>query len=207
MNRKISLALLATFAVAVPASAQISTTDRVRDRVILGGDRAGSRTDTRTGGTIGDVIFGRPSDQRTSSKVPKGHLPPRGMCRVWIDGVPPGRQPEVTTCAQAERDRVQYGANARVIYGDRESFPGKGKGKFKNREQRDCQRRDAVVIGGRVVDVCTDGAVRQDRRDRRDRRDRDDDDRWDDDDDSDRRKSAKAQKSGKSQNRGKGRKG
>lgn len=203
MNTKISLALLATFAVAVPASAQISTTDRVRDRVILGGDRAGSRTDTRSGGTIGDVIFGRTSDQRTTSKVPKGHLPPRGMCRVWIDGVPPGRQPAVTTCAQAERDRVQYGANARVIYGDRESFPGKGKGKFKNREQRDCQTRDAVVIGGRVVDVCNDGSVRQDRRDRDD----DDDDRWDDDDDSDRRKSVKAQKSGKSQNRGKGRKG
>lgn len=203
MTKKISLALLATFAVAVPASAQISTTDRVRDRVILGGDRAGSRTDTRTGGTIGDVIFGRTSEQRTSSKVPKGHLPPRGMCRVWIDGVPPGRQPEVTTCAQAERDRVQYGANARVIYGDRESFPGKGKGKFKNREQRDCQTRDGVVIGGRVVDVCNDGTIRQDRRGRDD----DDDDRWDDDDDSDRRKSVKAQKSGKSQNRGKGKKG
>lgn len=201
MNTKISLALLATFAVAVPASAQISTAERVRDRVILGGDRAGTRTDTRTGGTIGDIIFGRTSDQRTTSKVPKGHLPPRGMCRVWIDGVPPGRQPEVTTCAQAERDRVQYGANARVIYGDRESFPGKGKGKFKNRDERECQRRDAVVIDGRVVNVCTDGRVRQDRRDRRDR---DDDDRWDDDDDDDRREFGKARKS---KNRGKGRKG
>lgn len=183
MNTKISLALLATFAVAVPASAQISTTDRVRDRVILGGERAG----TRAGGTIGDVIYGRTSDQRASSRVPRGHLPPRGQCRVWVDGVPPGHQPPVTSCADAERERLQYGANARVIYGDRDSFPGKGKGKFKNRD-------------GSTTDVLGRRVDRDDDDD-----DDDDDDRWDDDDD--RRKPAKAQKSGKSQNRGKGKNG
>jgi hypothetical protein len=25
--------------------------------------------------------------------VPPGQMPSPGMCRVWIDGVPPGRQP------------------------------------------------------------------------------------------------------------------
>jgi len=133
MNTKLSLAMLALALGATQASAQISTTDRVRDRV-LGGDRAG--TQARTDGTMGDVILGREEGRRGSSKVPPGHLPPRGMCRVWIDGVPPGRQPAATSCAQAQADRVQYGANARVIYGDDESFPGKGNGKFREREDR-----------------------------------------------------------------------
>jgi hypothetical protein len=37
------------------------------------------------------------------------------MCRIWIDGVPPGQQPAPTDCVTAERRRP---ANARVIYGD-----------------------------------------------------------------------------------------
>ena len=155
MNTKISLALFALAMSAVPASAQISTTDRVRDRV-LGGDRAGTGQ-VRTGGTIGDIILGRSEDQRASSKVPRGHLPPRGMCRVWIDGVPPGRQPAPTTCANAQRDRVQYGANARVIYGDDESFPGKGKGKFKQRDRNDTD------IRGRRIDDDRRALERQDK--------------------------------------------
>lgn len=179
MNTKLNLALLALVISAVPASAQVSTPERVRDRV-LGGDRAG--TTTRRDGSIGDIIFGRGDtradrSERSGSKVPKGHLPPRGMCRVWIDGVPPGRQPAPTSCAQAQRDRVQYGANARVIYGDDQSFPGKGKGKFKNRGE------GTTDIFGRRVD-------------------RDDDDRWDNDD-KDRRRQGKAQKGrGKSGRKG-----
>ncbi len=145
MNSKIRLAMLALAVSAVPASAQINSTDRVRDRVILGGERTG--TQTRTGGTIGDVILGRSDNERGTARVPRGHLPPRGMCRVWIDGVPPGRQPAPTSCANAQRDRVHYGANARVIYGDDESFPGKGKGKFKNRDRA---RGDTDILGRRV---------------------------------------------------------
>lgn len=183
MTARFSLALLAIAVVSVEASAQVSTTERVRDRVMNGDRRTDTRTDTRRTGTIGDIIFGRASDERSgTSKVPKGHLPPRGMCRVWIEGVPPGQQPAVTSCAQAERDRIQYGANARVIYGDRESFPGKGKGKFKNRDHG----TTTDILGRRVGDD-------------------DDDDRWDDDDDDRRNKGAKGQKSQKG--RGKGKKG
>ena len=165
MKTKITLGMLALAFAAVPASAQISTTDRVRDRVILGGDRAG-KEQTRRGGTIGDVVRGRTSDAREANRVPKGHLPPRGMCRVWIDGVPPGRQPAPTTCAQAQQQRVQYGVNARVIYGDDEAFPGKGKGKGKVKD-RDGSATD--VLGRR-------GSV-----------DRDDEDDDHDDDDRERR--------------------
>jgi hypothetical protein len=31
-------------------------------------------------------------------RVPPGHYPPRGACRVWYAGRPPGRQPRPTSC-------------------------------------------------------------------------------------------------------------
>jgi hypothetical protein len=81
------------------------------------------------GGVLGGVLG---QDQRTvegnrkSDKVPPGHLPPAGMCRIWIDGVPPGHQPAPTDCQTAVATKP---ANARVIWGDQNAFPGKGKGK------------------------------------------------------------------------------
>lgn len=30
--------------------------------------------------------------------VPPGHLPPPGMCRVWLRGTPPGHQPKSRSC-------------------------------------------------------------------------------------------------------------
>lgn len=44
-------------------------------------------------------------------------MPPAGLCRVWHDGVPPGRQPRAMNCAEAERIAARDGG-ARVIYGD-----------------------------------------------------------------------------------------
>jgi hypothetical protein len=44
-------------------------------------------------------------------------MPSAGECRVWIDGLPPGRQPAPTNCDQAERV-ASRNRNARVIYGD-----------------------------------------------------------------------------------------
>lgn len=52
--------------------------------------------------------------------VPATHRPPPGMCRIWIDGVPPGRQPAPTDCATALRRRPP---NARVIFGDEVRAP------------------------------------------------------------------------------------
>jgi hypothetical protein len=111
---------------------------------------------------------------RRHDRIPPGHLPPRGLCRVWIDGLPPGQQPGVTDCATAERNRV---TNSRVIYGDVQSFPGKGKGKFKTRSDvsSSCNVWDAVVANGRVVNVCRDPNVRRDKTGRIIRSDRDDD--------------------------------
>ena len=49
--------------------------------------------------------------------IPPGQMPPAGMCRVWYDNLPPGRQPRATSCDQAER-AASRDRNARVIYGD-----------------------------------------------------------------------------------------
>lgn len=121
----------------VPRTDGGSRTGRSTDRVTTAGDVIEAAR--RRAGVYGDETTSRES---RSSRVPKGHLPPAGMCRVWIDGVPPGHQPAPTSCAQAERDRFRY-SNARVIYGDRESFPGKGKGKF---ERADDGRWDDRIL-------------------------------------------------------------
>ena len=56
--------------------------------------------------------------------VPPGFFPPAGMCRIWINDVPPGQQPAPTNCASAVRNRP---ANGRVLFGD--DPPTKQKGK------------------------------------------------------------------------------
>lgn len=46
-------------------------------------------------------------------RVPRGHYPPRGACRLWFEGRPPGRQPRAMSC-----DRL-YGrvpAGAFILY-------------------------------------------------------------------------------------------
>lgn len=42
-------------------------------------------------------------------RVPRGQYPPRGACRVWFEGRPPGRQPRATSCERLY-GRVPYGA-------------------------------------------------------------------------------------------------
>ncbi|MBA3645846.1 MAG: hypothetical protein H0W63_06665 [Gemmatimonadaceae bacterium] len=58
---------------------------------------------------------------RNSNGVPPGQRPRDGMCRVWVTGVPAGRQAAATDCATAEA-QARLTANSRVIYG---GFPGK----------------------------------------------------------------------------------
>ena len=68
--------------------------------------------------------------QKTAEKnepVPKAYLPPAGMCRIWVDNVPPARQPAPTDCSTAIRNKPP---NARVIFppgrtGDAKSAPNR----------------------------------------------------------------------------------
>lgn len=75
-----------------------------------------------------------------TDKVPRGHLPPPGTCRIWIDGVPPGRQPKPTDCATARRRAPE---NSRVIYGERTSASrDREDGRWTDRILRDRDDRD-----------------------------------------------------------------
>ncbi len=51
--------------------------------------------------------------KQKEAPVPKGSLPPAGMCRIWVDNVPAARQPAPTDCATAIRNRPP---NARVLF-------------------------------------------------------------------------------------------
>ena len=53
--------------------------------------------------------------------IPRGHMPPAGMCRAWYDNLPPGRQPPPVNCNDAERV-ASRDSNARVIYGTNSSY-------------------------------------------------------------------------------------
>ena len=93
-----------------------------------------------------------------SDKVPPGHLPPPGQCRVWYDDRPPGRQLPPTSCSAAQREAYRTGG--RVIYGgerrddrydrdgryDRDDRYGRddGDGKWERDDkwERDCDARE-----------------------------------------------------------------
>ncbi len=47
--------------------------------------------------------------------VPKAYRPPAGMCRIWIEGIPPNQQPAPTDCVTAVRNRP---VNGTVIFGN-----------------------------------------------------------------------------------------
>src|SRR5688572_8841201 len=50
-------------------------------------------------------------------KVPPGHYPPAGMCRLWYPGRPPGHQPKSVPCAQLVGVPLTDGAF--ILHGDR----------------------------------------------------------------------------------------
>ena len=94
-----------------------------------------------------------------NDRVPDGHRPPPGMCRIWLDGVPPGQQPAPTDCATAVRNRP---ANGRVIFGD----------DYRARDQRDDDaRRDAERRNEDDVRKDVPKRERKKPRDSRERRD------------------------------------
>jgi hypothetical protein len=49
-------------------------------------------------------------------KVPPGHMPPPGACKVWYPGVPPGHQGPPMDCRSAEWRAYRTGGF--VVYGD-----------------------------------------------------------------------------------------
>jgi len=117
-------------ALATLAAAPLSAQGKFRTGDIIPSGRVPSSV-------MDQIPTGHQQDQRNtrkSDRIPPGQLPPAGMCRIWIDGVPPGRQPAPTDCQTAVATKP---ANARVIWGDQSAFPGKGKGKFNKSKGHD----------------------------------------------------------------------
>ena len=52
---------------------------------------------------------------RKTAQIPADARPPKGMCRIWIDGVPAAQQPAATDCRTAVKNQP---SNARVLFGD-----------------------------------------------------------------------------------------
>jgi hypothetical protein len=74
-----------------------------------------------------------------ANDIPPGMRPPAGMCRVWLEGVPPGQQPAPTDCATAVRNRP---SNGRVIFGD-DYADGKGRKLNGGDKRQTAPREDA----------------------------------------------------------------
>jgi hypothetical protein len=74
-----------------------------------------------------------------AAPVPKGYLPPAGMCRIWVDNVPAARQPAPTDCATAIRNRPP---NARVVFpAGKDARSAQPKGATPSRPRTDTTRR------------------------------------------------------------------
>jgi hypothetical protein len=66
--------------------------------------------------------------------VPPAYRPPAGMCRIWIEGVPPGQQPAPTDCVSAVRNRP---VNGTVIFGESPKRDGDKPKKGKSKKDKD----------------------------------------------------------------------
>jgi len=75
--------------------------------------------------------------------IPPGHLPPPGLCRVWLPGEPPGHQPPVRACASIE---VVAPAGSWIVY-----RPPKHKKEVYVRVVD--RRRAGMVVGFRAYDI------------------------------------------------------
>lgn len=126
----------------------------------------------------------RPEPPRTTAAmlgIPAGHLPQAGECRIWIPGMPPGRQRDARsrTCLGIAREAP---AGSWIVY-----RPTRDRRVVHVRVVH--ERRPGVILLVRVFDYGSGRFLREEAYDDRDdrdddrrgRRDRRDDDRRDDD--------------------------
>ncbi len=95
----------------------------------------------------------RPRDDATTLGVPPGHLPDPGECRVWIPGMPPGRQPQ-------PRSRPCEGIAATAPAGSWIVYRPTDDRRLVYVRLVD-ERRPGVVIRIRIFDIATERLVRE----------------------------------------------
>ena len=94
---------------------------------------------------------GRSPNTAASLGIPPGHLPPPGMCRVWLPGEPPGHQPKSRSCSNIERTAP---AGSYIV-----ERPGTEKRIVHVRVMD--ERRPGVVVRMRVYEIRDGKLVRQ----------------------------------------------
>jgi hypothetical protein len=80
-----------------------------------------STSTTATRARYGPPQAVRARDAGLEMAVPPQYVPPSGMCRVWVRGVPPTQQPAPTECAKAVRVRSP---NSQVVFGNSRAAMG-----------------------------------------------------------------------------------
>jgi hypothetical protein len=100
--------------IAPPATASAQTAQAVRVPHDSGGTPASSGASGSSEHRYGPPESVRERDAQLEASVPTRYAPPAGMCRVWVGGVPPERQPAPTECAKAIRVRSP---NSHVVFG------------------------------------------------------------------------------------------
>lgn len=85
-----------------PAAAQLSANVQISWHWSDDGWRSGPVVDgyVRTVYRDRAPVRVRPAP-RARVRIPPGHMPPPGLCRVWLMGVPPGHQPPPRPCSRA----------------------------------------------------------------------------------------------------------
>jgi hypothetical protein len=86
---------------------------------------------------------GHGSSSEATLGIPPGHLPPPGLCRVWLSGTPPGHQPKARSCSLIERTAP---AGSLIVYRPTEDR------KVVHVRVVD-ERRPGVVVRVRVYDI------------------------------------------------------
>jgi hypothetical protein len=94
---------------------------------------------------------GRSPSTAATLGIPPGHLPPPGMCRVWMPDEPPGHQPKPRSCSNIERTAP---VGSYIV-----ERPGKDK-KVVHVRVMD-ERRPGVVVRVRVYEIRDGKLVRQ----------------------------------------------
>ncbi len=85
---------------------------------------------------------------RKRAPIPADARPPKGMCRIWIDGVPANQQPAPTDCPTALKNRP---ANGRVLFGDEFTDSSKTKGDDKPKLPPSAKGFTEVKPGVRIL--------------------------------------------------------
>lgn len=109
--RQAVVVVLQVMWLSLPATTDAQTAQAVRVPHDSGGAPAAAGSGERRYGPPESV---RERDAQLEAEVPTRYAPPAGMCRVWVGGVPPERQPAPTECAKAIRVRSP---NSHVVFG------------------------------------------------------------------------------------------